>query len=79
MLNLKIIIFYKYLYFLDIFAKKLANLLFKQIEANYNVIKLKSNKQLYYKSIYSAKFIQLETFKTYIEIKLANVFLKISN
>lgn len=70
-----IIILAKYFDFMDIFLKKLVKILLKYIKTNRSTIKLKVNKQLLYKSIYSLGQIKIEIFKIYIEINLAHSFI----
>ena len=66
----------KYSDFTDIFAKKLAEVLFQRIKINKHVIELKESKQPPYRPIYSLKLVELKTLKTYIEINLANSFIR---
>ena len=66
----------KYLNFADIFSPDLASKLFKQTKINDHAIKLIDGQQPPYGSIYSLGPVELETLKTYIEINLANGFIK---
>ena len=53
--------------------------LLKYFGINKYTIDLEYYKQLLYKPIYSLKHIELKTFKTYINIYLANNFMQLSN
>ena len=55
--------------------RKSANVLSERTRANEQAIKLEKGKQLLYGPIYSLGPVELETLKTYIEIKLANGFI----
>ena len=68
----------KYADFLNVFSPDLAFKLFKHTGINNHIIKLVNNQQLPYKPIYSLKSIKLETLKAYIEINLANGFIRLS-
>ena len=65
----------KYLDFADVFSKKSAEVLSKQIGVNEHTIKLEEGKQPLYGQIYSLRPVKLKTFKTYIETNLANGFI----
>lgn len=71
----KVIISERYLDFAYVFLNKLAAKLLNCFDINKHVIYLKLCKQLLYKPIYSFKQIKLKTFKTYIEVNLANEFI----
>lgn len=71
----KITILTKYSNYTDVFLKKLAADLFKQSDINQHALHLELDKQLLYRPIYSLKPVELETFKTYIEINIANIFI----
>lgn len=66
----------EYLDFADVFFEKLATVLPKHTEINTHTIDLKEGKQLPYQPIYSLGLVELETLKTYIEINLANGFIR---
>ncbi len=68
----------KYTNFADIFSAKFATELFEYIEINDHAIELVDDQQLLYDPIYSLGLIELETLKAYIEINLANGFIKSS-
>ena len=72
LLTKKVTVPNKYSDFLNIFSKKLANLLQERTGVNEHAIKLKKGKQQPYEPIYSPRPVELEIFKTYIEINLAN-------
>lgn len=61
---------------MNVFLKKLAKVLFKQIKANKNATKLQKSKNLFHELIYSPKSIEFKTFKNYIKINLLNNFIK---
>lgn len=71
----KVTILVIYLNFINIFLKKLALKLLKYSSINNYIIKVKIGQQLSYMLTYSLKFVKLKTFKTYIEINLANHFI----
>ena len=71
----KVTILVIYLNFINIFSKKLAIKLLKYSSINNYIIKVKIGQQLSYRLTYSLKFVKLKTFKTYIEINLANHFI----
>ena len=71
----KINILAKYPNIANVFSKKLAKMLAKQISINEHTIKLVKNKQPVYRPIYSLSQVELEIWKTYIEINLANGFI----
>lgn len=74
----KVIILTEYLYFADVFLKKLAKILPKQLGANKYAIQLEKSEQQFYKSIFSLELVELKIFKNYIEINLLNNFIKTS-
>ena len=57
------------------FLKKSATELLKHSNINKHSIDIKKGKQLLYKPICSFRLLELETFKTYIKINLANSFI----
>ena len=59
----------------NIFLIKNTTKLSKNIKINKHTIKLETDKQSLFGSIYSLRSIKLETFKIYIEINLANDFI----
>lgn len=65
----------KYVDFLYIFSKKCAVVLFNYSNINKYAINLKPGKQLPYRPIYNLGLVELEIFKTYIKINLANRFI----
>ena len=71
-------IFAEYLDFTDIFSLNLAFKLCKHTRINDHAIKLVDSQQIPYKPIYSLKLVELETPKAYIEINLANGFIRLS-
>ena len=75
MLTKKIIVLAKYSDFEAIFSKKLVADLPKRFGINKYTINLQKNKQSHYMLIYSLRYIELETFKTYIKTNLTNSFI----
>ena len=71
----KVTILAKYANFSDVFLKKSAKILPKNIEINKNAIKLKDDKQPPYRLIYSPGPVELKTLKIYIKINLTNSFI----
>ena len=69
-------IFTKYSDFADIFSPDLASKLSKHTGINDYAIKLIDNQQPPYGPIYSLKSVELKIIKAYIEINLANEFIK---
>ena len=67
----------KYSDFADVFLEESANVLPEQTEVNEYTIKLEKGKQPSYGPIYSLEPVEFKTLKTYIEINLANGFIKI--
>ena len=61
--------------FEDMFSKKSAAVLSEHIEINTHTIDLEKSKQPSYRSIYSLRSVELETFRTHIETNLANGFI----
>ena len=57
------------------FFKELAIKEFKFLNISKYYIKLKIDKKLFYRLIYSLKFIKLEIFKIYIKTNLVNNFI----
>ena len=57
------------------FLKRLTIELFNCLDTNKNTISLEIDKKLFYKPIYSFKLVELEIFKNYIKIYLANSFI----
>ena len=74
LLTKKVTVLAKYLAFADVFLKKWANVLPKQIGVNEYAIKLEKGKQPPYGPIYSLELFELKTVKTYIETNWANGF-----
>ena len=66
----------KYTDFADIFSKESAKVLPERTGINKHVIKLKDGKQPPYRPIYSLGPVELKTLKIYIEINLANSFIR---
>ena len=62
--------------FVDVFSPKLALKLIKYTGINDHAIKLVDKWQSYYEPIYSLEIVELETLKTYIEINLADSFIR---
>ena len=75
----KVIVSVKYLDFANIFLEKLANVLLEQIRVNKHVIKLEKSKQPSHGPFYSLELIWFKTLKNYIEINLANSFIRLLN
>lgn len=61
---------------LDIFSPDLVFEFLKYIGINNHAIKLINSQQLSYKLIYNLGLVELKTLKVYIEINLANKFIK---
>lgn len=66
----------KYTDFVNVFSLDLAAKLSKYTEINDYAINLIDNKQLPYNPIFSLESIKLKIIKTYIEINLANSFIR---
>ena len=66
----------KYLDFADVFSPDLASELPKQTGINDHAIELVEGQQPPYGPIYSLEPVELETLKAYIEINLANEFIR---
>ena len=66
----------KYSDFADIFSPKLATKLPEHTEINDYAIKLVNSQQPPYKPIYTLEPMELKTIKAYIEINLANGFIR---
>ena len=62
----------------DVFSAKNAAELPENIGMNEHAIKLEESKQPFFGPIYSLGPVELETYKTYIEINLANGFIRLS-
>ena len=77
LLTKKITVPAKYLDFADVFSKKSAEVLPKYTGINKHAIELEDDKQLLYGPIYSLGLVELKTWKTYIENKLANGFIQL--
>lgn len=71
----KVNVLKKYANFLNVFFKKFLIMFLNCLDTNKYVIDLELDKQLFYKLIYNLSPIELETFKIYIEINLANRFI----
>ena len=69
----------KYSDFANIFSKNSANVLPERIGVNEHAIVLEEGNQPSYRPIYSLGLIELEIFKTYIEINLTNNWIRASN
>ena len=65
----------KYQNLINMFLKRLTIELFNCLDTNKNTISLEIDKKLFYKPIYSFKLVELEIFKNYIKIYLANSFI----
>lgn len=72
-----IIILSKYIDFVDIFSLNFTAKLPEYIKINNLLINQVDGQQLFYKSIYSLKSVELETLKTYIETNLINSFIEL--
>ena len=72
----KIIVSAEYLDFLNVFPKKLAEVLPKRTQMNKHAIELEDGKQPPYGPIYSLSPVELKTLKTYIETNLTNSFIQ---
>ena len=68
----------KYSDFADVFSSDLAFKLPKYNEINNYTIKLVDGQYLSYRPIYSLELVELEILKAYIEINLANKFIRLS-
>ena len=66
----------KYINFADVLSPGLAFKLLKHIKINDYAIELVNSQQLPYGPIYSLELVELETLKAYIEINLANGFIR---
>lgn len=71
-----IVILFEYANFIDIFSLKYITELSKHIKNYYHLIYPIDSQQPHYKSIHSLKPVELEILKTFIEINLANSFIK---
>lgn len=69
-------IFIEYFDFADVFSLELASALFEYTKIKNHAIKLIEKQQPLNRSIYNLRLVKLETLKTYIEINLANGFIK---
>ncbi len=63
--------------YVDVYSKNLATKYPEYIKINNYAIDLIESQQLSYKPIYALRSIELETLKTYIEINLANRFIRL--
>ena len=72
----KVIIPTEYLELINMFLEKLVADLSKYLNIIIYAIKLKKDKQLFYKSIYKLRYLELKTVKIYIKINLANDFIQ---
>lgn len=72
----KVIIFFKYINYVNVFLLNSAVKLFDYISINNYPINLINNKQSFYRLIYSLKSLQFKILKTYIKTQLANGFIK---
>lgn len=72
----KLIIRAEYVYFIDIFWKKLAKILLKLSAINNYAIDLEKNKKLFYAFIPKKKLVELKVKKTYININFANSLIR---
>lgn len=75
LLTEKVAVLAKYSNFIDVFLKNLAAELSKHSDINKYSIELKPGKQPSSRPIYSLGPVELEIFKTYININLANDFI----
>ena len=74
----KVTVSTKYSDFANVFLEKLANIFSKRTRANKHAIKLEKGKHPPYEPIYSLRPVEFKTLKTYIEINLANGFIRTS-
>ena len=74
LLTKKFTVLVEYLDFADVFLETSANVLPKRTGGNEHAIELEKAKQPPYGPIYSLGPVEFETFKTYIETNLANLF-----
>lgn len=74
----KIKISTKYSDFLDVFLEKKTLMLLKLIKLNQHAIKLRDNKKLLYRTIYSLRPIKFKILKIYIKTNLVNSFIQTS-
>ena len=70
-------VFAEYLDFADVFSLDLVSKLLKYSKINDYTIELGNRQQPSYEPIYSPGLIKLETLKAYIEINLANGFIRL--
>lgn len=76
MINKKTTFINKYLYYVNVFLKKYAKILSKDIQINKYTVQIKKSNQPLYGFIYNLSQIEFEILKTYIKINLANGFIK---
>lgn len=77
MLTIKqVVILAEYFDYTIVFSKKLAIKLLKYLNIKNYIFKLKLDKQLFYRLIYSLKLLELKTFKIYIKSNLINNFIQ---
>lgn len=74
----EVFILFKYTDYTNIFSPNSMAKLSKHIGINNYSINLINDKQLFYGPIYSLRLVELETLKLYIEINLANCFIRLS-
>ena len=72
----KVTILVKYSDFFDVFSKNPTEIWSKKTRVNEHATKLEKGKQPFYRLIYSLQLVELEIFKTYIEINLTNNFIR---
>lgn len=65
----------KYIDIMNMFLKKIVIEVPKLLGIKKNAIKIKIDKKLFYRLIYSLKLVQLKTLKAYIKINLRNSFI----
>lgn len=65
----------KYIDIMNVFLKKIVIEVPKLLGIKKNAIKIKIDKKLFYRLIYSLKLVQLKTLKAYIKINLRNSFI----
>ena len=66
----------KYSNYSNVFLAEYTMELSKYTEINNHAIELEKNKQLFFGRIYNLRLVELETLKIYIEINLANSFIR---
>ena len=78
LLSKEITVLIKYSNFANLFSKKSVEMLLEQIGINEHAIKLEEDKQPLSRLIYNIRPIEFKTLRTYIEINLANGFIRSS-